>query len=239
MNGGSSDKPMRSTAEASPHPHRPHAMATPAAAEPAGCCAQRRDHAATVAAETDKDPVCGMRVDPHATPHRAAHAGHAYYFCSARCRETFAAAPERYLGAGGEAPPVPAGSVYTCPMHPEVRQIGPGDCPKCGMALEPVLPTAEDDGELGRARRRFFVAALFALPLLIVAMGPHLTGAHFDAGTSTLLRWAELLLSAPLVCWLGGAYYRRGWQGVRTGSPNMYTLIGLGVLVALDRKSVV
>jgi Cu+-exporting ATPase len=214
------------------HDHAHHhgdAAAEPAAAK--SCCSTR--HAAAAPDEaTEKDPVCGMRVNPHTTPHRAQHAGRTYYFCAARCREKFEADPARYLDGKPVAPAAPAGTVYTCPMHPEIRQIGPGDCPKCGMALEPLMPTGEDDGELGRVRNKFFVAAVFALPLLIIAMGPHLTGLHFGAETAGLLRWAELLLAAPLVLWAGAAYYRRGWQGALAGSPNMYTLIGLGVLVA-------
>ncbi|MEO8747752.1 MAG: heavy metal translocating P-type ATPase, partial [Rhodanobacter sp.] len=180
------------------------------------------------------DPVCGMRVDPHTAKHRAEYEGHPYYFCSAGCREKFVADPQRYLDKQS-APDdkVPAGTIYTCPMHPEVQQIGPGNCPKCGMVLEPMLPVAEeDDSELRKVRRKFWIAAVLALPLLLIVMGPHLTGMHFGSTTAHALRWTELALTAPLVLWLGLDYYRRGWLGVRKGSPNMYTLIGLGVLVA-------
>ena len=180
------------------------------------------------------DPVCGMSVDPHTAKHRAEHQGHPYYFCSAGCHEKFIADPQRYLDKQS-APDdeVPAGTIYTCPMHPEVQQIGPGNCPKCGMVLEPMLPVAEeDDSELRKVRRKFWIATALAVPLLLVAMGPHLTGMHFGATTARALRWAELLLTVPLVLWLGLDYYRRGWLGVRKLSPNMYTLIGLGVLVA-------
>ena len=180
------------------------------------------------------DPVCGMSVDPHSATHRAEHQGHQYYFCSAGCHEKFIADPQRYLDEQS-APDdeVPAGTIYTCPMHPEVQQVGPGSCPKCGMALEPMLPPAEeDDGEVQKVQRKFWIATALALPLLLVAMGPHLTGMHFGAATAHALRWAELLLAVPLVLWLGLDYYRRGWLGVLHASPNMYTLIGLGVLVA-------
>jgi Cu+-exporting ATPase len=174
-----------------------------------------------------------MTVDPHTAPHRAEYRGRPYYFCSARCREKFEADPERYLAATVDADPVTAGTIYTCPMHPEVQQIGPGTCPKCGMALEPMIPSAnEDDGELRSVRRRFWVSTALALPLLAIAMGPHLFGIEFGMATARVLRWAELLLSAPLVLWAGLDYYRRGWLGVVHRSPNMYTLIGLGVLVA-------
>ena len=180
-----------------------------------------------------RDPVCGMSVDPHTAVHRTDYHGHPYYFCSARCREKFEAEPDRYLGPTASTAPVPAGTIYTCPMHPEVRQVGPGRCPKCGMALEPMMPVAdEDDGELKSVRRRFWIAAALAIPLLAVAMGPHLFGLHFDMAVARALRWSELVLSAPLVLWAGLDYYQRGWLGVLHRSPNMYTLIGLGVLVA-------
>ncbi|HET7561878.1 MAG TPA: heavy metal translocating P-type ATPase [Rhodanobacteraceae bacterium] len=181
------------------------------------------------------DPVCGMTVDPHTAKHSAVHAGHIYHFCSAGCREKFIADPQRYLGdgVGARTDAAPPGTIYTCPMHPEVQQVGPGTCPKCGMALEPMLPADEEaNAELASVRRRFWIATVLALPLLLVAMVPHLTAMHFDAITAQVLRWAELLLAAPLVLWLGRDYYRRGWLGVLNRSPNMYTLIGLGVLVA-------
>lgn len=180
------------------------------------------------------DPVCGMHVDPETAGHRAENDGQVYYFCSDRCREKFVADPGRYLDKSTSASePVPQGTIYTCPMHPEVQQIGPGSCPKCGMALEPMVPTAvEDDSELRTVRRKFFVSAAFAIPLLLIAMGPHLFGWHASESTARLMRWAELLLSTPLVVWAGASYYVRGWKGVIAASPNMYTLIGLGVLVA-------
>ncbi len=181
------------------------------------------------------DPVCGMTVDPASAKHQADHDGGTVYFCSARCREKFVADPQAYLDPQRKAQAAPAveGAIHTCPMHPEIQQAGPGSCPKCGMALEPLTPTGEqDDSELQHVRRKFLIAAVLATPLLLVAMGPHLLGLHFDAGTSAMLRWAEFLLATPLVLWLGGAYYVRGWKGVLAASPNMYSLIGLGVLVA-------
>ena len=186
-------------------------------------------------APSGTDPVCGMTVDPQTAKHRAEHAGHTYHFCSAGCREKFIADPQRYSGddTGVRADSSPPGTIYICPMHPEVQQLGPGSCPKCGMALEPMLPADEEaDAELGSVRRRFWIATALALPLLLVAMVPHLTGMHFGPVSAQVLRWAELLLAAPLVSWLGRDYYRRGWLGVLNRSPNMYTLIGLGVLVA-------
>jgi Cu+-exporting ATPase len=176
-----------------------------------------------------------MSVDPATAKHVAGHAGETFHFCSAGCRQKFIADPGKYLNpekaVSGSA--ADADAIYTCPMHPEIRQNGPGSCPKCGMALEPLIPTGtEDDSELKAVRGKFLSASVLAIPLLLVAMGPHLFGLHFEAGTAAVLRWAEFLLATPLVLWLGGIYYRRGWKGVLAGSPNMYSLIGLGVLVA-------
>src|SRR6266851_10521655 len=128
---------------------------------------------------------------------------------------------------------LPAGTIYTCPMHPEVRQIGPGHCPKCGMALEPLMPTpVEDDGEIRSVRRRFWSALTLAVPVMLIAMVPHLVGRAHDPTTAWTLRILELALSAPVVLWAAVPYYRRGWLGVLHRTPNMYTLIGLGVTVA-------
>jgi Cu+-exporting ATPase len=128
---------------------------------------------------------------------------------------------------------VPAGTIYTCPMHPEIRQIGPGHCPKCGMVLEPLMPTQiEDDSEIRSVRRRFWSALALAIPVMLIAMVPHLFGRTPDPTTAWTLRVLELALSAPVVLWAAVPYYRRGWLGVVRRAPNMYTLIGLGVMVA-------
>jgi P-type Cu+ transporter len=128
---------------------------------------------------------------------------------------------------------VPAGTIYTCPMHPEIRQIGPGHCPKCGMVLEPLMPTQiEDDSEIRSVRRRFWSALALAIPVMLIAMVPHLFGRTPDPTTAWTLRVLELALSAPVVLWAAVPYYRRGWLGVLHRTPNMYTLIGLGVMVA-------
>ena len=134
-------------------------------------CCHGGTSAASAAMKTD--PVCGMKVDPKASKHRAEHGGTLFHFCSASCRTKFIAEPERYLAPKIATPPAPAadGAIYTCPMHPEVRQQGPGSCPKCGMALEPELPQAiEDDSELRLVRRKFLLAALLAVPLLLIAI---------------------------------------------------------------------
>ena len=199
------------------------------------------------------DPVCGMSVDPDSA-HHAEHAGQHFRFCCAGCRSKFLNDPKRFLAQTGQLPQngapgspadaapetagragraAPAGTIYTCPMHPEVRQSEAGHCPKCGMALEPLMPThIEDDSEIRSVRRRFRIALTLALPVTLIAMVPHLLGWPLDATTASTLRLLQLLLSAPVVLWLAVPYYRRGWLGIVHRSPNMYTLIGLGVIVA-------
>lgn len=197
------------------------------------------------AAERFIDPVCGMTVTA-GSPHWAEHAGRHVEFCSAGCRTRFLNDPARYLaattpvdGATHHEPPAPpraevrAGTIYTCPMHPEVRQNGPGHCPKCGMALEPLMPTAsEDDSEIRSVRQRFWIALGLAIPVMLIAMVPHLVGRALNPTTAWTLRLLELALSAPVVLWAALPYFRRGWLGVIHRTPNMYTLIGLGVIVA-------
>lgn len=193
---------------------------------------------APVSPDSAVDPVCGMHVHPETAKHRAEYAGKPYFFCSGHCREKFVAAPEQYASSqpATEEPRapgvVPAGTIYTCPMHPEIRRTSPGACPICGMALEPMLPAADDDSELQKVRRKFWISVVLGLPLLVVGMAPHLFSAQIGASTAVILRWIEFALAAPLVAWLGLDYYRRGWTGVRNRSPNMYSLIGLGVLAA-------
>ncbi len=134
--------------------------------------------------------------------------------------------------AASPRPKAARDAIYTCPMHPEIRQAGPGSCPICGMALEPLIPTTADDGELPAVRRRFWISAAFSIPLIAVAMIPHLLALHLSPAGSWTLRGLEIFLSLPVVAWIGLDYYKRGWTGIRNRSPNMYTLIGLGVLVA-------
>jgi Cu+-exporting ATPase len=183
--------------------------------------------------ETDpaRDPVCGMTVVRGADTPSAEHDGVTYYFCCRHCREKFVAQPERFLdeasGAGEErgAPP-PAEAEYTCPMHPEVRQQGPGSCPKCGMALVPMEGAAEDDSELRDLTRRLWVSAALSAPLVVIAMAPMLGAAH--------LRFplVEFLLATPVVLWGGWPFLHKFWLSLKNRSPNMYTLIGLGVGLA-------
>jgi len=181
-----------------------------------------------------KDPVCGMTVDPQTAKYHADHGGQTYHFCSARCREKFAADPSAYLGEGQPAPPVPAGTIYTCPMHPEIRQVGPGHCPICGMALEPLMPALDEDdgGELAAMTRRFWWLVVLTVPTLLVAMGPHLFGWHLPAPWDAVAAWGEALLASVVVLWGGAPFFVRGWRSLKPWRPNMYTLIALGTGVA-------
>ena len=193
-------------------------------------------HQGSVSAESTRDPVCGMRVDPQTTPHHASHAGQTYFFCCAGCRAKFLAAPERYLGstAPAHSASAPAGTLYTCPMHPEVRQVGPGDCPKCGMALEPLLPAADTDDEAATralARRLAWLVAL-TVPVGVIAMGPHLLGRPWPMSWAVVAGWVEALLASVVVLWGGAPFFVRGWRSLKPWSPNMYTLIALGTGVA-------
>ena len=181
------------------------------------------------------DPVCGMKVDRSTARHMATHGGERFYFCSGRCKDKFEATPETHLGDKSAREPMPAGTIYTCPMHPEIEQIGPGDCPICGMALEPKGVPAGDEGpnpELIDFRRRFAVGAALTLPLLVIAMGPMLglpVGAWIGERTA---RWLELILATPVILWSGWPFLVRGWKSFRTMNLNMFSLIGMGVTAA-------
>jgi len=180
------------------------------------------------------DPVCGMRVDWEKTGHRQSYQDRIYYFCSAGCREKFAADPVTYLGPKTGTPaPVPEGAVYTCPMHPEIRQNGPGTCPICGMALEPVTVTAETgpNPELLDMTRRFWVALTLSVPVVALDMGGHLFDLHMLIGP-TLSNWIELVFATPVVLWAGWPFFVRGWQSLLTRNLNMFTLIAMGTGVA-------
>ena len=180
------------------------------------------------------DPVCGMSVDPAGTPHHAEHGGRAFHFCGAGCRTKFLADPDRYLRPGSAPPPPPAkpDAIYTCPMHPEVRQLGPGACPICGMALEPAEITAEagPNPELADMSRRFWTGLALALPAFVLEMGGHVLGHSLIE--PRLSAWIQFALAAPVVLWAGAPFFARGWVSLRTGRLNMFTLIALGVGVA-------
>ncbi len=179
------------------------------------------------------DPVCGMAVDPATTTHHARHDGSDYPFCSDGCRRRFIADPQRYLTPDADAAePVPAGTLYTCPMHPEIVQKGPGTCPLCGMALEPAMPSLEEgeNPELTDFRRRFWWSlplSVATMALAMLAMTPVLHGLPPD-----LRVWIELALATPVVLWAGWPFLQRWAQSIRHRNPNMWTLIGTGVLAA-------
>jgi P-type Cu+ transporter len=177
------------------------------------------------------DPVCGMLVDPHAGKPIYAHAGHTYYFCSEGCRIKFAAEPDRYLDKGAEPKPLPLGTLYTCPMHPEIVQEGPGACPICGMALEPmgVAAEGEENPELKDFTRRLAVGATLSLALLVMDMGSHVFGLDLLPFLSPHAKqWLQLALAIPAVLWCGWPFFQRGWVSLRTRRLNMFTLIALG-----------
>lgn len=192
-----------------------------------GCCSQ---HGA--AAVLAKDPVCGMDVDPHNAKHTAMHEGRPYYFCCAGCRSKFLGDPARYLHPR-EAEPVPAGATYTCPMHPEVRQEGPGACPICGMALEPEMVSAGSapNPELADMTRRLWIAAALAAPVVLLEMGGHLAGLHHLVSAQHS-NWLQLAFATPVVLWAGWPFFVRGAASLRSGNFNMFTLIALGTGVA-------
>jgi P-type Cu+ transporter len=214
------------------------------------------------------DPVCGMTVDVATAKHTHAHEGKTWYFCSPRCREKFAADPGRYAAPAHAEPPAPAGTLYTCPMHPEVEQQGPGSCPKCGMALVPASPPApptteytcpmhpqirspgpgncpicgmalvpvagarEDDSELRSMTRRFGLSAVLTAPLAVIAMAPYF-GVQQPFGIAEHVRmYLELALGTPVVLWGGWPFFVKFTRSIANRSPNMYTLIGLGVALA-------
>ena len=187
------------------------------------------DHSThTHAAATAVDPVCGMTVNPAKSPHRFSHEQRTYQFCSAGCRGKFAADPKKYLhGAVAEA--MPEGTIYTCPMHPEIRQAGPGSCPICGMALEPEAGGTDDGGELTDMTRRLWIATLLALPVVALDMGGHFGLLHLPGHISA---YAELVLATPVVLWGGWPFFVRGVQSLVTRNLNMFTLIAMGTGVA-------
>jgi Cu+-exporting ATPase len=178
------------------------------------------------------DPVCGMSVDPQTAKHRLAYKGQDYFFCSGRCRERFEAEPEKFLQPKPLEAPAPAGTIYTCPMHPEIRQIGPGSCPICGMALEPEQVSLDDapDPELIDMTRRFWIALALTLPVFVVEMGGHLGLMHLVPPAWS--NWISLTLATPVVLWAGAPFFARGWHSLITRNLNMFTLIAMGTGVA-------
>src|SRR5712672_2632865 len=180
-----------------------------------------------------RDPVCGMSVDPATSRHRFENRGETVYFCSAGCKTKFAANPKQYLDKATPKAPAPEGTIYTCPMHPQIRQAGPGNCPICGMALEPEVASldAPPNPELADMTRRFWVGLVLALPAVVLEMGGHLVGGH-GLIDQTLSNWIQLVFAAPVVVWAGWPFFVRGWQSLVTRNLNMFTLIAMGTGVA-------
>ena len=189
------------------------------------------------------DPVCGMKVDTRTAVHKYDLGGTPYYFCSARCLEKFKGDPDRYLNppehdpavqhpAMGALPEAAEGTIWTCPMHPEIRRDGPGTCPICGMALEPLEPSLEEEAnpELIDMSRRFWFSAALTAPLVVIVMAAELFG--LELLPMRTLMWLQLVLATPVVLWGGWPFFERFWASLKTRNLNMFTLIGLGVGVA-------
>ena len=179
---------------------------------------------------TATDPVCGMSVDRAMAAHTMRHDGEPFYFCSAGCEKKFEAAPEEWLGDRAAPEPMPEGTLYTCPMDPEIVQEGMGDCPICGMALEPMIPTADagPNPELVDFRRRLWIGAPLAAGVFALEMGSHIGLPFADWLGHSAFRWAQFLLAAPVVMWVGSPFFKRGWSSMKSGAYNMWTLIALG-----------
>jgi Cu+-exporting ATPase len=185
------------------------------------------------------DPVCGMEVDPD-TDLKSEYKGSTYYFCHPSCLERFNADPEAVLHPS-DAPPADPGAVYTCPMHPEIRQIGPGSCPICGMALEPATVTLDEgpNVELIDMTRRFWIAAALAFPVMAFAMSEMVAPAAVHARVNVRTAdWLQLALATPVVFWCGWPFFERAWASLVNRTPNMFTLIGMGVGAAYGYSAV-
>jgi Cu+-exporting ATPase len=215
--------------------HAGHDHAKPAAGS---CCGGKHEGTADQDAEVAIDPVCGMKVKRETARHRFEYKGQEYLFCGARCRERFQADPENFLKPKPEqARPAPkrqepAGTIYTCPMHPEIRQVGPGSCPICGMALEPEQVSLDQgpDPELIDMTKRFWIALVLTAPVFAIEMGRHLGLMHLVPPPWS--NWISFALSTPVVLWAGAPFFVRGWRSVVSRHLNMFTLIAMGTGVA-------
>ena len=225
------------------HHAHDHAGHDPAKMTAGSCCGGQHERASDQEAGVATDPVCGMTVKRETAKHRLAYEGTEYLFCCARCRERFQADPVSFLnrskqaaasmaGAAKTQEPVAAGAIYTCPMDPEVRQVGPGTCPICGMALEPEQISLDQgpDPELLDMVRRFWIALPLTLPVFAIEMGRHF--GLMNIVPPVWSNWISLVLSTPVVLWAGSPFFVRGWRSVVSGHLNMFTLIAMGTGVA-------
>jgi Cu+-exporting ATPase len=218
-----------------------HDTAGAASAEPAkSCCGghgghDHHEHHQPPAGDGAKvlDPVCGMTVDPATSKHRFEHQGKTLHFCSAGCLGKFVADPAKYLDNKQPRAEMPTGTIYTCPMHPQIRQVGPGSCPICGMALEPEVASldAPPNPELADMTRRFWIGLVLGAPAVVLEMGGHMVGGH-DWLDPTLSNWIQLVFATPVALWAGWPFFVRGWQSLVTRNLNMFTLIAMGTGVA-------
>jgi Cu+-exporting ATPase len=203
------------------------------------CCGSAPPASDAEALNQSKDPVCGMNVDPSTAEHRADVHGQTYYFCCGGCKAKFVSNPDEYLKvitapASQVAPSVPVaqGTIYTCPMHSQIRRNAPGNCPICGMTLEPEgVPEAEGSSpELKDMSRRFIIGAILAAPIFVLEMGGHWTALNLDRLVSmSASMWIQFALATPIVIWCAWPFFQRAWASVLNRSPNMFTLIALGV----------
>lgn len=216
-----------------PEAKNPELKANPEHTTSKSCGGGGHDHHDHHAHAKVLDPVCGMTVDPATSKHRFDYDDHTFHFCSAGCKTKFAADPNKYLEKTEAKADVPEGTIYTCPMHPEIRQVGPGSCPICGMALEPEVASldAPPNPELADMTRRFWIGLVLSVPPVLLEMGGHLAGGH-GLVDPTLSNWIQLAFATPVVIWAGWPFFVRGWQSLRTGNLNMFTLIAIGTGVA-------
>ncbi|MBR1198938.1 heavy metal translocating P-type ATPase [Bradyrhizobium sp. AUGA SZCCT0240] len=229
-----------------PESKTPDTKANPDGATSKSCCNGHDHHAHTDhghhshqdhhAVAKVLDPVCGMTVDPATSKHRFDHQEKTFHFCSASCKTKFAADPRKYLEKSS-AKPAPQGAddgtIYTCPMHPEIRKVGPGSCPICGMALEPEVASldAPPNPEVADMTRRFWIGLVLSVPPVVLEMGGHLAGGH-SLVDPALSNWIQLAFATPVVIWAGWPFFVRGWQSLLTRNLNMFTLIAVGTGVA-------
>jgi len=210
----------------------------PADATKAGCCGGGHDHHGhgnqdAPAGGKVGDPVCGMSVHLATSKHQFDYRGKTYHFCSEGCRTKFAADPTQYLDKTKPKATAAEGIIYTCPMHHQIRQVGPGNCPICGMTLEPEVASldAPPNAELADMTRRFWIGLVLALPAVVLEMGGHLVGGHGWVDQS-LSNWIQLVFATPVVLWAGWPFFVRGWQSLLTRNLNMFTLVAMGTGVA-------